>query len=177
MGVMQVMVSVVADRSRDHLRCIKAGQHKFVFLVRDHIYLVAAVRSYESVPQILLQLTYVYNQIVSILTLSQLQRIFQKRTNYDLRRLLTGAEKFFDGLINLMDSDPSFLLGAVRCLRMDSNVRDNIAQVIAQNAKVKVGKEEFVSHISMYKNFMCYSIIHWLILLLISFMIVICHVD
>ena len=151
MGVMQAVVSFVEDRGSncssntsgggDHIRCITAGAHKFVFLIREHVILVAAVRTTdESMQQILLQLTYVYNQIVSILTLSQLGRIFEQRRNYDLRRLLSGAEKFLDGLIKLMETDASFLLGAVRCLRMDSNVRDNIAQIIAQNAKVKVRK-------------------------------------
>ena len=36
------------------------------------------------------QLTHVYNQILSVLTLRQLERIMNQRGNYDLRRLLGG---------------------------------------------------------------------------------------
>ena len=61
-GVMQALVSVVTD-NKDLIRCIVAGQHKFVFLVRDHLILVAAVATTESMHQIHLQLNYVYNQV------------------------------------------------------------------------------------------------------------------
>ncbi len=137
MGVLQALVSVVSD-SKDLVRCIVAGEHKFVFLVREHLTLVAVSRSRESMHHLLLELTYIYNQVLSILTLSQLNRIFEQRRNYDLRRLLTGAEKFIDSLLDLMDHDASFFLGAVRCLPLDASVRDQIANSIAQNAKVKV---------------------------------------
>lgn len=148
MGVMQALVSVIGD-GQDLLRCITAGSHKMVFLIRENLVLVAAARSIESMPQLLLQLTYVYNQVLSVLTLSQLSRIFKQRRNYDLRRLLTGAEKFFDNLLNTMDRDPCFFLGAVRCLPLESSMRDTIAQSIAQNAKVKVKMLRNISAISL----------------------------
>lgn len=136
-GLMQALVSVVQAR-QDALRCIIVGRHKFVFLVREHLILVGVVSSHESSQQMLLQLNYVYSQLLSVLTHSQLVRIFKHRRNYDLRRMLTGAEKFFGNLLDLMDHDPSFLLGAVRCLPLDTSVRDIVAQSIAQHAKVKV---------------------------------------
>lgn len=40
----------------------------------------------------------VHNQILSILTLSQITRTFEKRKNYDLRRLLAGSERLIDHL-------------------------------------------------------------------------------
>lgn len=137
MGVMQALVSFVQD-SKDSIRSIVAGDHKFVFLTRDHLVLVAVSGGTDSSSQLIHQLTYVYNQILSVLTHSQLARIFKERRNYDLRRLLTGAEKFVDNLLNMMDVDPSFMLGAVRCLPLDSSVRDTVAQTIVQYAKTKV---------------------------------------
>ena len=136
-GVMQALVSFVQD-GKDNIRSIIAGGHKFVFLVREHLILVAVANTYESKHQLTLQLQYVYNQILSVLTLSQLARIFKQRRNYDLRRLLTGSEKFIDNLLDLMDCDPSFLLGGVRCLPLDSHTRDTVAHSVAQHAKVKV---------------------------------------
>ncbi|XP_035677736.1 protein SAND-like [Branchiostoma floridae] len=113
-------------------RFMIAGSHKFVFLNRPPVILVCVSHSAESTQQLLLHLTYVYNQIISVLTFSQLSKIFEKKSNYDLRRLLTGTEKFLDNLINLMDRDAMFLLSAVRCLPLASSVRDIIGQSIAQ---------------------------------------------
>lgn len=132
MGVMQALVSFVQDNGKNTIRCIMAGSHKFVFLVRGHVVLVAVAYTQESVTQLVLQLSYVYNQILSVLTYSQLARIMEQRRNYDLRRLLSGTEKFIDNLLNLMDREPSFLLGSVRCLPLSSSVRETIGQSMLQ---------------------------------------------
>ncbi|OWF35302.1 vacuolar fusion protein MON1 homolog A-like [Mizuhopecten yessoensis] len=160
MGVMSALVSFVQD-SKDLVRFMVAGDHKFVFLVREHLILVCVSHGAESSQQILLHLSYVYNQILSVLTFSTLHRIFKQRRNYDLRRLLTGAEKFLDNLLNMMDTEPGMLLGAVRCLPLDSQVRDNIAQTIVQNAKVKdlvfaliLANNQLVTLVRMKKYFL-----------------------
>lgn len=138
MGLLQALVSFVHDSNKDNIRCIVAGDHKFVFLVRDHLLLVGVCCSQDSPHQILHQLSYLYNQILSVLTHTTLNKIFKQRRNYDLRRLLSGAEKFLDNLLHMIDTDASFLLGAVRCLPLDSQIRDQIAQSVGQQAKVKV---------------------------------------
>ncbi|XP_074645547.1 vacuolar fusion protein MON1 homolog A-like [Tubulanus polymorphus] len=160
MGVMQALVSFVQD-SKDSLRCIVAGNHKFVFLVREHIMLVCVSRTSESTAQLLMRLMYVNNQIISVLTHSQLARIFKQRRNYDLRRLLSGAEKFIDNLLQLIDCDPSYLLGSVRCLPLASSVRDTIAQTVIQYAKVKdlvfailIANNQLVTLVRMKKYFL-----------------------
>lgn len=73
---------------------------------------------------------YAFNQIVSVLTLTQLNRIFEQRRNYDLRRLLSGAERLIDHLFIFMEKDPAFLLGAVRCLPLPEKARENITNAI-----------------------------------------------
>nr|XP_002736504.1 PREDICTED: vacuolar fusion protein MON1 homolog A-like [Saccoglossus kowalevskii] len=135
MGVMQALLSFI-QAEQNSLKSIISGTHKFVFLLRIPLILVAVSSKRESTQQLTVQLTYVYNQIISVLTFSQLNRIFQQRRNYDLRRLLTGTEKFIDNLLKLIDTDPSFLLQAVRCLPMPGTTRDIIAQSM-HNAKVK----------------------------------------
>ncbi|XP_064632667.1 vacuolar fusion protein MON1 homolog A-like [Lineus longissimus] len=160
MGVMQALVSFIQD-SKDNMRCIIAGDHQFVFLVREHIILVCVSKTTESTTQIMLRLTYVYNQIISVLTYSQLSRIFKTRRNYDLRRLLSGTEKFIDNLLNLMDHDPSFLLGAVRCLPLPNSIRETIAQTVTMHAKVKdlvfailLANNQLVTLVRMKKYFL-----------------------
>ncbi|XP_029637211.1 protein SAND [Octopus sinensis] len=161
MGVMQALVSFVTNSEKDSIRCIVAGDHRFVFLLREHLFLVGVSRGPDSTHQLLLQLSYVYNQIISVLTLSQLAKIFKQRHNFDLRRLLSGAEKFIDNLLNMMDSEPGFLLGAVRCLPLEGSIRDTIAQAIVQHCKVKdlvfaliIASSQLVTLVRMKKYFL-----------------------
>ena len=135
MGLMQAIVSFVQD-ANDNIRSIHAGDHKFVFLVRGPLILVTVCSSQDSKAQLQLQLTYVYHQILSVLTFTQLTRIFEQRRNYDLRKHLSGTEKFIDNLLRLMSQDPSFLLQSVRCLPLPNTVRDTIGQSL-QSAKDK----------------------------------------
>lgn len=130
MGVMQALVSFVQE-SGDIIRSFHAGEHKFVFLNKSPLILVCVSNTKASVPQLQNQLIYIYNQILSVLTYSQLRRIFEQRHNYDLRRLLGGAEKMLDNLIDIMDQDPSFLLTAVRSLPLDNSVREQIGQTLS----------------------------------------------
>ncbi|CAF4768509.1 unnamed protein product [Pieris macdunnoughi] len=129
-GVIQALVSVVEEQNRDILRSIITKDCKAVFLVKGPLILVGMSKSNESETQLVLQLTYAFNQIVSVLTLTQLNRIFEQRRNYDLRRLLSGAERLIDNLLIFMEKDPAFLLGAVRCLPLPEKVRENITNAI-----------------------------------------------
>ncbi|KAK4304254.1 hypothetical protein Pmani_013009 [Petrolisthes manimaculis] len=130
-GLMQALVSFVAD-SDDVIRCIVSGDHKFVFLVKSPLILVAVSHSMASIPQLFMQLTYVHNQIISVLTASALTRMFEKRRNYDFRHLLGGTERLLDNLLNMLDYHPSFLLGGVQCLPLATSIRETITQTIIQ---------------------------------------------
>ncbi|XP_048003391.1 protein SAND isoform X2 [Leguminivora glycinivorella] len=129
-GVIQALVSVVEDHNQDILRSINTKDCKAVFLVKGPLILVAVSKSNESETQLVLQLTYAFNQIVSVLTLTQLNKIFEQRRNYDLRRLLSGAERLIDHLLIFMEKDPAFLLGAVRCLPLPEKSRESITNAI-----------------------------------------------
>jgi hypothetical protein len=73
------------------------------------------------------------------LTSKQLLQIYEKRRNYDLRRLIAGSERLLTNLSDLLEDDPSFLLGAVKCLPLANSIRDVISQTIIQyTTKLKV---------------------------------------
>ncbi|OQR69836.1 vacuolar fusion protein MON1A-like [Tropilaelaps mercedesae] len=133
MGVMQALSSCIQDRNQDQIRFIKAGRHRFVYLLRLPLVLVG-VSSWPhlSFQQLQNHLLYMYNEIVCVLTHTVLIRVFEQRSNFDLRRMLGGSERQFDTLCDRMDIDASFLLGAVRCLPLAASVRDQITQVIVQ---------------------------------------------
>lgn len=58
--------------------------------------------------------------------------------------MLAGTEKFLDNILTVMDNDTSYVLGSVRCLPLQSSVRDTITQTIVQSCnKVKVGTLDY----------------------------------
>ncbi|XP_066526925.1 vacuolar fusion protein MON1 homolog B isoform X3 [Hoplias malabaricus] len=115
---------VTTDSWRQH------HEHTVVFMQQGPLVLVSVSSSHQSEQQLRDELLYVYNQIVSMLTQASITRIFEHKKNYDLRRLLAGSEKILDGLLNLVDSDPSFLLSAVHCLPISSSFRDSLSQIL-----------------------------------------------
>ncbi|XP_014247243.1 protein SAND [Cimex lectularius] len=136
-GVMQALVSFVQD-SDDSIRSIHFEQNIMVFSIKGPIILVAVSNRKDSIEFISTQLTYVYNQIVSVLTLSRVTKIFEKRHNYDLRRLLTGSERLIDHLLTFSETQPEFLLDAVSCLKMQSAQREAISNaIISTCSKIK----------------------------------------
>jgi hypothetical protein len=113
-GVMQALISVFLDDG-DKLRCINAGRTRITFLLRSPLYYVCAsswgepesvvclsllafvVRYliYQLLRKTRAHLEYLHLQILSIVTATQLRRIFERRTNFDLRRLLNGTSLSF----------------------------------------------------------------------------------
>ncbi|XP_007444925.1 vacuolar fusion protein MON1 homolog A isoform X1 [Python bivittatus] len=135
MGVMMALVSFV-EAEKNAIRSIHADGYKVVFVRKSPLVLVAVAQTRQSEQEIAQELLYIYYQIVSLLTLTQLNHIFQQKQNYDLRRLLAGSERITDNLVDLMARDPSFLMGAARCLPMAAGVRDVVSACL-QQAKAK----------------------------------------
>ncbi|XP_028574461.2 vacuolar fusion protein MON1 homolog A [Podarcis muralis] len=135
MGVMMALVSFL-EAQKNSIRSIHADGYKVVFVRRSPLVLVAVAQTRQSEQEIAQELLYIYYQILSLLTWTQLSRIFQQKQNYDLRRLLAGSERITDNLLDLMARDPSFLMGAVRCLPMAAGVRDAVSSCL-QQAKAK----------------------------------------
>ncbi|SPP79139.1 vacuolar fusion protein MON1 homolog A [Drosophila guanche] len=143
-GVIQALVSFV-QLGQDAITSIHAGGIKFAFMQRSSLILVAATRTNMSVHQLHLQLGDVYNQILSILTYSHMTKIFEKRKNFDLRRLLSGSERLF---FNLLANDSSsarvsnniftFLTNSIRVFPLSTTVRSQITSAIQSNcSKIK----------------------------------------
>lgn len=98
-GVMQALCSVVQSNNADTIQSIQAAGMQIVFLCKAPLILVAVSKSQLSVQQIQMELTDVYNQILSTLTLSSMQKILEERKNFDLRRLLAGSERLINNLV------------------------------------------------------------------------------
>ena len=133
MAVMQATVSFVQDMS-DNIRAIKSNGTSIVFLNRKPLILVAVSHTTESPTQLIVQLTYLYHQVLSVLTLNHISRIFEEKKGYDLRKMIAGSERLLDSLSNSMDQDPSsYILSAVRVLPIQSSLRESVSSVIKQH--------------------------------------------
>ncbi|XP_042307602.1 vacuolar fusion protein MON1 homolog B [Sceloporus undulatus] len=129
MGVMMALVSFIQSGDNS-IRSIYSDDHKLVFVQQGPLVLVSVSRTLQSEQQLRQELLYVYHQIISMLTQASITRIFERKKNYDLRRLLTGSEKILDRLLNLVESDPCFLLSAVRCLPLPASLRDSLGTLL-----------------------------------------------
>uniref|UniRef100_A0A671EL68 Vacuolar fusion protein MON1 homolog n=1 Tax=Rhinolophus ferrumequinum TaxID=59479 RepID=A0A671EL68_RHIFE len=105
--------------------------HKLVFLQQGPLLLVAVSRTPQSVAQLRGELLAVHAQIVSTLTRASVARIFARKQNYDLRRLLAGSERTLDRLLDSVEQDPgALLLGAVRCVPLARPLRDALGSLL-----------------------------------------------
>lgn len=160
-GVMQALVSFVQSNN-DSIKAINAGNTKFVFLVKEPIILVTVSKTKESEGQLTKQLNYLYNLILSILTSTQLKKIYEERRNFDLRRLLTGSERLIDHLLIFMNQEPGFGLESVRCLTLDFSVRNSIkSNIVMFCSKIKklvfallIGNNQLISFVRMEKYYL-----------------------
>ncbi|RKP39137.1 MON1-like protein A-like protein [Dimargaris cristalligena] len=125
MGVIQALIAFFTD-TNDTLKSIHVGQHKFVFLLRDPIYLVAVAQTEEPEVQLRYQLVYLYDQILSIVSYSQIQKIFKSHSNFDLRKLITGTESMIDHLADNLMTNFCFALGSVECIRIPPMLRERL---------------------------------------------------
>ncbi|KIM56808.1 hypothetical protein SCLCIDRAFT_131796 [Scleroderma citrinum Foug A] len=131
-GLVQALVSVFID-DNDKLRSINAGELRITFLLRSPLYYVCASTWGEPESVIRTHLEYLHLQILSIVTGAQLRRIFERRTNFDLRRLLNGAEPFLFSLLGRLESDLAMSMSSLHCLQLDPSLRTRVADALRKH--------------------------------------------
>ncbi|KAI0269832.1 trafficking protein Mon1-domain-containing protein [Gloeopeniophorella convolvens] len=136
MGIMQALISVFLDDG-DKLRCINAGNTRINILMRSPLY-YACVSSWgepESVTRS--HLEYLHLQVLSVVTVTQLRRIFERRTNFDLGRLLSGSEVLIHSLLDRVETDIAMGTSSLQCLKLDPVVRSRAANHLVPNTRMK----------------------------------------
>lgn len=130
---MQTLISFYQG-ANNNLRGFTAGNVRFVILMKGHLNLVAISRLGESDAQLRTQLEALYMQILSTLTLPNMQRMFSNRPSTDLRRPLQGTEVLLDALADgFTRGSPSTLLSALECLKLRKSQRQ-----VVNNTLLKV---------------------------------------
>lgn len=133
MGLLQALVSVIECDNANKLKYVVAGEHKIVFMHVSHLILVCVSNEpHMCVEQLEMELAYCYNQIVSVVTLSYIDKIFTRHRNYDLRNKLTGTEKLLTNIVGRLKNDYGMLLNCVNSYPLPSENRDQVSKIIAQ---------------------------------------------
>ncbi|CAF2678825.1 unnamed protein product [Rotaria sp. Silwood2] len=136
MGVMQTLVSFAELAESNQLNYLKAGRSRIAFLHKEPFVFVLVTHTYEHSMCIFQQLTYVYNQIISTLTLSRIKQKFKLQPNFDLRRWLSNAEKkLLHNIIDMYEHDLGMLMTSAKCLILPTNIRNQIGQIVAQTIR------------------------------------------
>ncbi|GAA6055254.1 hypothetical protein JCM3770_001509 [Rhodotorula araucariae] len=125
-GVMQAIVSIFADEG-DKLRYVDAHSTRISFLLKAPLYLVVVSSLGEPESVLRMHLDYLYLQVLSVVTLAQLQAIFARRSNFDLRRMLEGTEPFFESLVTALQTSFPILLSSIEVYRLAPAVRAELA--------------------------------------------------
>jgi hypothetical protein len=90
-GLLQAVASIVED-SGDNLRCIRAGKTRILYMIRHSLYFVA-VSSKESEAALLVQLQFLYSQILFILTAKVIHSICFLLLKYIFTDLTKGSRR------------------------------------------------------------------------------------
>lgn len=85
-----------------------------------------------------MHLEYIHLQILSIVSSNQLSRVFQRRSNFDLGRLLEGTENLIKHLINRCQDDFSYFTSTLQPLRLPPALRDEAAAALMPPSRFKV---------------------------------------
>lgn len=136
MGVLQTIVSYFDSTSEQYgaLRSFRAGDALFVVRVEGPIILAAIDRLGRSEPQLDVHLGILYAQILSTMTKSRIQRMFEERPGLDLRQQLAGTEVFLRALTTeITNGSPSILLSALECLRLHKSTREKINNILLES--------------------------------------------
>ncbi|KAL1409082.1 Vacuolar fusion protein mon1 [Vanrija albida] len=136
MGIAQALISILAEDD-DRLRSISRGRTRITFTLKAPLYLFAVSDWGEPEHVMRMHLEYINLQILSVVTQSQLQRAFQRRSNFDLSRLLEGSEPFLNKLVEQCQDDLSFFTTTLQPLRMPPGLRDTAAAALMPPAKFK----------------------------------------
>jgi len=135
-GIMQALISVFIDDG-DKLRCINAGSTRITFALRAPLYYVCASSWGEPESVTRSHLEYLHLQILSIVTAQQLRRVFERRTNFDLRRLLNGAETFLTSMLSRLEFNLAMATSSLHCLRLEASVRKRAGEALVPPSKMK----------------------------------------
>jgi len=130
MGLIQAVISIFEVDNDDQLRYIDAGQTKIAVMSKPPLYFLAVSNWGEPESTLRMHLEYLNLLIQSILSTTQLKKIFDYRPNYDLQGGLRGTESIFNGLVDRLQWDLSIMTSSLSVYRCPAEIRSRISKLI-----------------------------------------------
>ncbi|CCH61796.1 hypothetical protein TBLA_0F02570 [Henningerozyma blattae CBS 6284] len=135
MAITNMIVSYFNINKNSNIKMIELPNKniKFVFLNKSPIILMSVSKINEKKFEIINQLDFLYSYLLSIITERQLKKLFQKRSNFDLRNFLNYDEiDSLNKICKLVYSNfyPELIFGSIQTLRLKSHVRTKIHRLM-----------------------------------------------
>lgn len=129
-GVMTALMSIFTDDHGDRLRDINSSAGRITFLQRTPLLLVGITKSSREEPTFVMRahLDMIHNQILGLLSTSQLNAMYKRKASVDLRRLLEGTDPILDALLLRLQKERSLLMGALQPCRISVDLREELSQ-------------------------------------------------
>lgn len=141
-GIIQTIVSSFQlGTSEEKLRSITAAapgnrRIKFLFLNRSPILMMACSTLGESDLQLVQQLDFLHNFLLATLSKPHIEKMFERRENFDLRHLLGKTDMAcLDAICNDLANfnNPGIIVGGLECLKLRKTVRSNIQKLFLKH--------------------------------------------
>eukprot|EP01129_Flabellula_baltica_P009074 TRINITY_DN3645_c0_g1_i2.p1 TRINITY_DN3645_c0_g1~~TRINITY_DN3645_c0_g1_i2.p1 ORF type:complete len:274 (-),score=62.30 TRINITY_DN3645_c0_g1_i2:756-1514(-) len=137
MGAMVAIMSFVSQNG-DEIKYVNSGKYKMVFAVHGPFYLIMVANSIESPSSLKVQLKAMHSQLISFLT-ARAHAILNRTPQYDIKNnMLGGTDRIFDSLADSINYSPSFYFNSIHCLRMSSQIRSIIGNVLLGERKTGI---------------------------------------
>jgi vacuolar fusion protein MON1 len=129
---MTALMSIYSDDDGDRLREIVSDEGRITFLQRTPLLFAAVTKSKRREPSSVARshLDLLHNQLLGLLSVSQLTAMFKRKASVDLRRLLEGTDPIVDALLDRMQWDRSLLMGALQPCSISVTLRDEVSQLL-----------------------------------------------
>lgn len=115
----------------------KGSMTRFVFCNRNHIKLmVQSSRNYETTAQLQQQLDFVYSYIISSISQRNLNKLMNKRSNFDLQNYLTDLDQqLLSSICDSLSTYPrlTWFTNSLECLPMVPKIRNKLNSILSSN--------------------------------------------
>ncbi|GMG19436.1 hypothetical protein B5S30_g3156 [[Candida] boidinii] len=139
-GIIQTIVSFFEFGNKngksERLKSIVCGKNKFLFLNKSPILLMTISLLNESDIELNQQLDFLYNFLLSTLSKPHIEKVFMRRDNFDLRKLLGRSDiacldSICEDLSNF--NNPGLIIGGLECLKLKYPTRHKLEKILLNN--------------------------------------------
>jgi len=128
-GILFTIYSIL-DGADDEIREIELGQgRRLVFFITPPLILVSI--AFGQANQLRNELSIVRDQILSLMSGGEIKKRYLNNSSFDLRRFISGSEKFLHSICDSIESDPAFFLCGLNLVPLNSSKRDQIGSILA----------------------------------------------